>query len=112
MMKLSYDELDYYWRYQDLCNKKLHYDKIFTYSHTGDHVCTFNTESEVIIAVDATDKDNGDGEWDSNFDFSPPIQGFHRGFYTTAKYFYLEHIRPLLEKLDSEVPVTLIFEFV
>lgn len=105
-------ELQHYWAFQEMCNMKTQYDKIFTYGRTGDHICVFFTGQEVIIAVDATDFDEGVEEWKSNFDFSPPINGFHRGFYTTAKYFYTEHIQTLVTYLRGvgaeNIPITII----
>jgi hypothetical protein len=87
--RLSKSVLQYYWHFQDACNQKVDYNDYIIVKSTGDHICVYKTDDELIIAVDATDTDNGHNkEWESNFDFAPPINKFHKGFYEIAKVFY------------------------
>ena len=99
-MRLTGRELRHYWAFQEFCNLRSHHDEIIDLPETGDHASVFRKSDETIIAVDATDTDNGLGEWVSNFNFNPPINGFHNGFYTTAEMFY-EKLRPLFKELKS-----------
>ncbi len=83
---MTKEELIYYYGYQEKCNKKEDYDHIVVDPNIGDHLCVFYLEDEIIISIDATE---GSKEWKSNFDFSPPIKGFHKGFYETAEELFI-----------------------
>jgi len=104
MSRLTKGQLLYYWNLQDKCNAIKDYDEYIFLKSTGDHLCIYQTADETVIAVDATDNDhdNGNKEWMSNFDFSPPISGFHKGFYKTAKLFYNQ-----IKEMIQTKPVTI-----
>jgi len=101
--RLTKGQLLHYWGYQEKCNAVEDYKSFYKLGTTGDHLCFFVNSEEILVVIDATEGKLDSAEWQSNFNFSPPIHGFHNGFYTTANLF-MPMITKELKKLVNDNP--------